>query len=39
MKTKLGPQRILFPLPTVLVVTGDMQNANIDRQDTITFLL
>lgn len=29
MKTKLGPQRILFPLPTVLVVTGDMENANI----------
>ncbi len=29
MKTKLGPQRILFPLPTVLVVTGTMENANI----------
>jgi flavin reductase (DIM6/NTAB) family NADH-FMN oxidoreductase RutF len=29
MKTKLGPQRILFPLPTVLVVTGNMDNANI----------
>lgn len=29
MKTKLGPQRILFPLPTVLVVSGDMKNTNI----------
>lgn len=29
MKTKLGPQRILFPLPTVLVVTGNMEKANI----------
>ena len=29
MKTKLGPQRILFPLPTVLVVTGNMEEANI----------
>ncbi len=29
MKTKLGPQRILFPLPTVLVVTGTTENANI----------
>jgi flavin reductase (DIM6/NTAB) family NADH-FMN oxidoreductase RutF len=29
MKTKLGAQRMLFPLPTILVVTGDMQEANI----------
>lgn len=29
MKTKLGPQRILFPLPTVLIVTGTMEKANI----------
>lgn len=29
MKTKLGPQRILFPLPTVLVVSGTIENANI----------
>ena len=29
MKTTLGPQRLLFPLPTVLVVTGSMEKANI----------
>jgi flavin reductase (DIM6/NTAB) family NADH-FMN oxidoreductase RutF len=29
MKTKLGAQRILFPLPTVLVVTGTFEKANI----------
>lgn len=29
MKIKLGPQRLLFPLPTVLVVTGNMTKANI----------
>ena len=29
MKTKLGAQRILFPLPTVLVVTGTFEMANI----------
>jgi flavin reductase (DIM6/NTAB) family NADH-FMN oxidoreductase RutF len=29
MKTRLGPQRILFPLPTVLIVTGTIKNANI----------
>lgn len=29
MKTQLGAQRMLFPLPTVLVVTGNMQEANI----------
>lgn len=29
MKTKLGAQRMLFPLPTVLVVTGNMEKANI----------
>ncbi len=29
MKSKLGPQRIMFPLPTVLVVTGNMEKANI----------
>jgi flavin reductase (DIM6/NTAB) family NADH-FMN oxidoreductase RutF len=29
MKAKFGPKRIQFPLPTVLVVTGNMENANI----------
>lgn len=29
MKVKLGPQRILFPLPTVLVVSGNFEKANI----------
>lgn len=29
MKTTFGPQRILFPLPTTLVVTGTMEKANI----------
>lgn len=29
MKTTFGPKRIQFPLPTVLVVTGNMDNANI----------
>lgn len=29
MKTTFGPQRILFPLPTTLIVTGSMQKANI----------
>lgn len=29
MKTTLGPQRLLLPFPTVLVVTGDMHHANI----------
>lgn len=29
MKTTFGPQRILFPLPTTLVVTGTMKKANI----------
>ncbi|MBC8315630.1 MAG: flavin reductase family protein [Bacteroidales bacterium] len=29
MKTTFGPQRMLFPLPTVLVVTGNMTKANI----------
>lgn len=29
MKTKLGAKRMLFPLPTVLIVTGDMEEANI----------
>jgi flavin reductase (DIM6/NTAB) family NADH-FMN oxidoreductase RutF len=28
-KSTIGSQRIIFPLPTVLVVTGDMQKANI----------
>lgn len=38
MKTTLGPQRIMFPLPTVLVVTGDMENANIVTIAWITML-
>ncbi len=29
MKTTFGPQRIMFPCPTALVVTGTMENANI----------
>ncbi len=29
MKTSFGPQKILFPLPTSLVVTGNMDKANI----------
>ena len=29
MKTQFGPQRLLFPMPTVLVVTGNMEQANI----------
>lgn len=29
MKTTFGPQRILFPLPTTLVVTGTLEKANI----------
>ncbi|MCF8235070.1 MAG: flavin reductase family protein [Bacteroidales bacterium] len=29
MKTTFGPQRIMFPLPTVLVVTGTIEKANI----------
>ncbi|MFP4023897.1 MAG: flavin reductase family protein [Thiohalospira sp.] len=29
MKTSFGPQRILFPLPATLVVTGTIENANI----------
>lgn len=37
-KTTLGPQRILFPLPTVLVVTGEMENANIVTIAWITML-
>lgn len=29
MKIKLGPQRLIVPFPTVLVVTGNMEKANI----------
>ncbi len=29
MKTTFGPQKILFPMPTSLVVTGNMEKANI----------
>lgn len=29
MKTTFGPQKIMFPCPTTLVVTGDMNEANI----------
>ena len=29
MKLTFGPQRLLLPLPTVLVVSGDMDSANI----------
>jgi len=38
MKTILGPQRIPFPLPTVLVVTGNMEKANIITIAWITML-
>lgn len=29
MKTTFGPQKIMFPCPTTLVVTGKMEDANI----------
>lgn len=29
MKTTFGPRKIMFPCPTALVVTGDMEQANI----------
>lgn len=29
MKTTFGPQKLLFPCPTTLVVTGSIDNANI----------
>lgn len=29
MKSTFGPQRLLFPLPTVLIVCGGMEKANI----------
>ncbi len=29
MKTRFGPQKIMFPCPTALVVTGSMDQANI----------
>ncbi len=29
MKTTFGPQKIMFPCPTTLVVTGSMEKANI----------
>jgi flavin reductase (DIM6/NTAB) family NADH-FMN oxidoreductase RutF len=29
MKTNFGPQKIMFPCPVALVVTGTMENANI----------
>ncbi len=29
MKTTFGPQKIMFPCPTTLVVTGTMEDANI----------
>ncbi len=29
MKTTFGPKKIMFPCPTSLVVTGNMENANI----------
>ncbi len=29
MKTTFGPQKIMFPCPTTLVVTGNIKNANI----------
>lgn len=29
MKTSFGPQRLMFPMPTCLVVTGDSHKANI----------
>lgn len=38
MKTTFGPQRILFPLPTTLVVTGTMDKANIVTIAWVTLL-
>jgi flavin reductase (DIM6/NTAB) family NADH-FMN oxidoreductase RutF len=29
MKTSFGPQRLLFPMPTTLIVTGTIEKANI----------
>jgi len=29
MKTSFGPQRLLFPMPTTLIVSGTMEKANI----------
>lgn len=38
MKTSFGPQKILFPLPTSLVVTGTMEKANIVTIAWVTLL-
>ena len=38
MKTSFGPQKILFPMPTSLVVTGTMEKANIVTIAWVTLL-
>ena len=38
MKTRFGPKKIMFPLPTSLVVTGNMENANIVTIAWVTLL-
>ncbi len=38
MKTTFGPQKILFPMPTSLVVTGTMEKANIVTIAWVTLL-
>lgn len=38
MKTTFGPQKILFPMPVSLVVTGTMENANIVTIAWVTLL-
>lgn len=38
MKTKFGPKRMHFPLPTILIVTGNMEYANIVTIAWITML-
>ena len=38
MKTTFGPQKILFPMPVSLVVTGNMEKANIVTIAWVTLL-
>ncbi len=38
MKTSFGPQKVLFPMPTSLVVTGTMDKANIVTIAWVTLL-
>ena len=38
MKTTFGPQKVLFPMPTSLIVTGTMEKANIVTIAWVTLL-